>query len=919
MTDSPENPIKKTDGKMTESSDFIDVGQGGTATPPPNPGVCLRVVSGRVEAYACSSGRSRFHKIFLVEAGPGEYIFPDIDTGGKFAVELFAVDETRLEKTRFSSLAPEAARQAVNDWFAALVRQSWLADMDPSVNPSLKAWSERRLWRATDDIVLPDIERYLADNQAEMRRFVLERMAEMDSAGGEKRRARSVHKHKTMAAALGGLVNWDIGQSEKLDHDILSHEEAPFLAVRTVARSLGVDANRIAVKTRAEQRLDQVTLIRKLVEKSGMRMRLVALEKGWQRQDAGAMIGFSGDDRKPVALIPSSRESYRLYDGDNPGGTTVDEAVAGTLARDAFACYAGLPPAPLTTREFFAFVWRRMWSEDWRTIIWISLIAGLLPLIIPMITESIFSDIIPINDRQALGTVTQVMLVSGFATAIISFVRAVACLRLKSRFGLVLETSLWSRLLGLPARFFRDYQVGDLAKRMQNLTEISSLFGTSFATSVFNAVFSFWSLFLMFYYSPRLTGWALAVWAVYLGGALLLQRRNIRYQAKGVEASNRTSALVVELLNGLYAFKLQGNEEQAFSLWSRRFREEWGWNLRQRRIANRLDVINAVQPVILTMVVFYFTVDMYTAGGTGEQVLPFATFMAFQSLFTGFNATIIQFVPLLTQFYGIKPHIENIRPILEAVPETREDKLDAERLRGQIEVKNVFFAYDADSPMVLRDISFTVRPGEFVAFVGTSGCGKSTLLRLLLGFEEPLQGTISYDGQDLASLNAASVRSQMGVVLQNGRLMAGDICTNIIGTAALTLDDAWEAARLVGLEDDIKAMPMGMNTLINEGGGNISGGQRQRILIARSIAGRPRIIIMDEATSALDNRTQKIVAESVKALKATRLTVAHRLSTIVDADRIFVMDDGRIAEEGTYHELLRKNGLFTALARRQLE
>jgi ATP-binding cassette subfamily C protein len=317
------------------------------------------------------------------------------------------------------------------------------------------------------------------------------------------------------------------------------------------------------------------------------------------------------------------------------------------------------------------------------------------------------------------------------------------------------------------------------------------------------------------------------------------------------------------------------------------------------------------------MAIYYMT--MRTMEQPDVTSMDYARFMGFQTAFSGFNATLITFVPLISSIFKARPYIENLEPLLETEPEVTDDKADAGELAGEVEVKNLHFSYEADAPMVLNGISFSVSAGEFVAFVGSSGCGKSTLMRILLGFESPAQGAIYFDGQDFATLNVSSVRSQMGVVLQNGQLMAGDIFANIVGTSPLTLDDAWEAARMVGLDRDIENMPMGMNTLISEGSGNISGGQRQRILIARSIVNRPKIVMLDEATSALDNVTQAIVTESLKKLKATRLTVAHRLSTIVGADRIFVLHEGRIAEEGDYEQLMQLDGLFAKLAKRQLE
>lgn len=292
--------------------------------------------------------------------------------------------------------------------------------------------------------------------------------------------------------------------------------------------------------------------------------------------------------------------------------------------------------------------------------------------------------------------------------------------------------------------------------------------------------------------------------------------------------------------------------------------------------------------------------------------------LAFQAAFTGFNLTFRQVLPLINRFCQIRPQIDNLKPILETEPEIAEDKVDADVLTGNIEVRNLTFSYVEGGPNILNDVSFQIEAGENVAIVGGSGCGKSTLLRLLLGFEKPKSGAVYYDGQDLSELSVSSVRSQMGVVLQNGQLMSGDLFMNIVGTSTLTMDDAWRAAEAAGIADDIKNMPMGMQTIISEGSTNISGGQRQRILIARALAANPSIMIFDEATSALDNKTQAIVTESLNKLHTTRIVVAHRLSTIKDCDRVIVLDKGRIAKSGTFDELVARGGLFANLVSRQV-
>ena len=387
-----------------------------------------------------------------------------------------------------------------------------------------------------------------------------------------------------------------------------------------------------------------------------------------------------------------------------------------------------------------------------------------------------------------------------------------------------------------------------------------------------------------------------------------------------IEANNKESGTIQQIFAGLGKFREHGAEKQAYYLWSKVFGETWKWNLKLRWQGNYNMIIGSIQPFILSMALYYIAVyGMTETDSTGQTIqgIGYAQFIAFQAAFTAFNGTLNGMIPLVGQYFSIQPHIENFRPILKEIPESVGDKPDAGILSGAIEVNNLSFSY-VEGREVLHNINFKISAGENVAIVGRSGCGKSTLVRLLLGFEKPKKGAIYYDGQDLSELNMPSVRTQLGVVLQTGQLMQGDIFTNIIGTNALTQEDAWQAAEQAGIAEDIMMMPMGMQTVISEGSSNISGGQRQRILIARALVTKPSILIFDEATSALDNRTQAIVTRSLDNLKSTRIVVAHRLSTIRNCNKIIVMDAGKIVETGSFDELLTKGGIFANLAKRQL-
>jgi ATP-binding cassette subfamily C protein len=872
-------------------------------------------MSGRVEVYACTpKGSAYYHKVFLASLAPGEAFFAPVEIVCPLEFQVFALSDAELDFTDAHEPPGGFLADHAADWFHKLTELQWIRYLVGLNDEIVSKWDSRTIF--DDARGAPEILEHLADNLEIMSMLITGQFKSREASAKTKTELREKHDGRATIAAMSHLLRTEYDIPEV---GVISGAGDPVkFAVTAVARHFGMETEDIAIPEDVAARMDSLTRMRRLIKKAGMQTRLVALPDGWHRNDSGAMLAYRREDGGGdglVALLPRGGKSYVMVSEEHPLGIRIDDDAVSKIGRDAFMCYAGFPPRKLDAHDIWKFMLRHVMRHD-RNMVWtMSVIAGLLPLTLPLITETIFSDVIPIDDRQALGAVAQVMLVSGLTTAIVAFVRSISLLRIKTSAGDAFASAVWSRLLSLPAAFFRRYDAGNLVGRMRGVTKITDLIGDSVMSSIFNMVFSFWSLILMFYYSAKLTMLAVAVWCGYILVNFFLCGKTIFTGRREAEASNRSSARTLQILNGLSKFRLQGGEASAFELWAEAFGEEWRWKLRTRWCSNYTCIINAATPTILSMAIFYMTLGM-TESGSGA--MDSAKFMAFQAAFSGFNATLVAFMPVVITLLKSMPYVENIMPILETEPEVTDDKAEAGELSGEIEIQNLHFAYSPDSPMILKGISLHIKAGESLAFVGASGCGKSTLLRILLGFEKPTQGAVFYDSQDFSTLSTASVRSQMGVVLQNGQILSGDIFTNIVGSAPLTQEAAWEAARMVGLDKDIENMPMGMHTIISEGAGNISGGQRQRILLARSIVGKPKIIILDEATSALDNATQAIVTESMNKLKATRIIVAHRLSTIKNADRICVLQDGRVAEEGNYEELMKSDGLFARLARRQI-
>jgi NHLM bacteriocin system ABC transporter ATP-binding protein len=711
--------------------------------------------------------------------------------------------------------------------------------------------------------------------------------------------------YSRLASVLTGLPHREM-EPDEISEPLLA-------ACRLVGQPLGIAFRPPLDMAGGGRKRDQLAAI---CSASRVRHRRVILRDDWWRHDNGPLVAFRSLDkqqeqRSAVALLPTSPRSYELVDPVERTRKPVDRAVAESLSGDAYMFYPPLPDRPLTKWDLVRTALRDR-QADLFTIVLMGLAGGLLGLLIPVITGWIFGSVIPGAARDQLLPMVLALIVGALATAVFQITRSIAVLRLGGKMDGTVQAALWDRLLGLPVDFFRQFSVGDLANRSMGIDAIRELLTGNVVTSVLAAIFSLFSFGLLFYYSWRLALIATALVIVLMAVTMLLVWLQVRRQRDLFRLQGKIASLLFGLLGGVSKLRVGGAVPRAFNLWAQRFAEQRQATLRAQRIANVQVTINTSYGV-LTSLTLFAVVGFYS-----EANLPVGDFLAFSTAFGQFLASALAMIGVFSSVLTMIPIYERLSPILLAMPEGDASKVDAGEIAGEIEFSQVSFRYSEDGPLILDRVSFRAAPGEFIALVGPSGAGKSTCLRLILGFEKPSSGSIYFDGQDLAGLAAQSVRRQIGVVLQSGRPLAGSIFSNIVGNSNLGIDDAWEAVRAAGLEDDVKAMPMGMHTVISEGAETFSGGQKQRILIARAIVHRPRILLFDEATSALDNRTQDIVSRSLERLKATRIVIAHRLSTIQNADRIYVVEGGQVVEEGTYQDLLHRNGPFARLAERQI-
>jgi ATP-binding cassette subfamily C protein len=644
---------------------------------------------------------------------------------------------------------------------------------------------------------------------------------------------------------------------------------------------------------------------------SRIRSRRVLLRDDWWRRDGGPLLAFRGEGERPVALLPKGPSAYALLDPVDGTRKPVDKDVAAELRPRAYTFYVPFPDRALGARELLKYSLRGLGRDLW-TVLIMGVVGGLLGALVPIASKEIVETAIPQAEGGLVSVISVGLAIGAVCAMLFAVVSAFAVQRIETRMNTSVQSAVWDRLLGLPAPFFRDYAAGDLATRAMGINTIRQLVTGAAITSLLSGVFSVFSFGVVFYYSATLglgatLMVALIVVVTTIGGYVQLRYARLTTQLQG-----EISSLVLQLLSGVAKLRVAGAERRAFAVWANRYARQRQNSVKAQVAANALLVFGSASGILTSLVVFAY-VAFLAAGSldTGE-------FVAFNAAFAQFFVSSAGITTAFTTIMQAAPFYERAKPILEALPEVESKKPDPGELVGRVEVSHANLRYGPEGPLVLDDVSLRAEPGEFVAIVGPSGAGKSSLFRLLLGFEEPESGSVYYDDQELPGVDVQAVRRQMGVVLQNGRLMPGTLFHNIVGVSALTMDDAWEAARLAGLAADIEAMPMGMFTILGEGSATISGGQRQRLMIARAIAKRPRILLFDEATSALDNRTQAIVSASLEKLRATRIVIAHRLSTIIYADRIYVLQAGKIVQSGTYQELMEREGLFRDLASRQI-
>ena len=642
---------------------------------------------------------------------------------------------------------------------------------------------------------------------------------------------------------------------------------------------------------------------------TGLMTREVELEEGWQNDAYGPMLGYLKEAGTAVALLPGTIYGYYFKDPATGKRTRITRKTTRLFSREALCFYQPLPMKKLGIPDLLKYMKNSITHGDLVVIVLATLAVQLVGMIEPRVYSLVTGKILEGHNMNLMAGVGVFLLTSAFAAQLIGLVRSLLMQRINTKTSQAVQASVMMRILSLPVSFFRRYSSGELSSRAGSVNSLCSMMLNNILSIGLSSLLSLLYVAQIFSFAPALVWPSLLIILATVVMSLAVSFVQIGISRKRMKLSAEEQGMSYAVMNGIQKIRLSGSEKRVFARWGRLYAKGAQLEYNPPLFLKINTVITTAISLIGTIVLYYLAIQ--TNVGVSQY---YAFTAAYGRVMGAFSAL----AGIAVSVASIRPVLEMAEPILKAEPEVAADKQPVDRVTGHIEMSHVSFRYEENTPYVLNDLSLDIKAGEYVAIVGRTGCGKSTLVRLLLGFEKPEKGGIFYDRHDLNSIDPRSLRKHIGVVIQNGQLFQGDIFSNItISAPDLTLDEAWEAAEMAGIAQEIRDMPMGMQTLISEGQGGISGGQKQRLMIARAVAPKPSILIFDEATSALDNKTQKQVSGALDKLNCTRIVIAHRLSTIRNCDRILVMDKGTIIEEGTYDDLIAQNGHFAELVARQ--
>ncbi|MER7639805.1 NHLP bacteriocin export ABC transporter permease/ATPase subunit [Streptomyces sp. NPDC126522] len=758
---------------------------------------------------------------------------------------------------------------------------------------------------AADLLMDPGVWQGMVDQQYRLL-STLDKWIEQLERTHETRTAAGIKAGEAVRAQADRTLLASIGKSSAR-RTTAADADASYAACKLVAEAAGIT---LAEPSQSGSESDRLDPVERIALASRVRVRAVRLDGRWWRDDVGPLVGHRALSGAPVALL-WRRGGYVAVHPATGRETPIEKANAEEFEPRAVMFYRPLPERRLSPLRLLRFSMQGT-GGDLSNLLISGLVTVAIGALVPIATGKVLGEFVPKAQTNLIVQVCVAVMITSVVAAAFMLLENLTILRLEGRIEATLQPAVWDRLLRLPTKFFTERSTGELASAAMGISSIRRLLAGVGPVVAQSVTVGLMNLGLLFWYSPSMAlaaiGMLVVIAAVFLGLGLW----QVRWQRRLVVLGNKLNNQAFQTLRGLPKLRVAAAENYAYAAWASEFARSRELQQRVGRIKNLTTVMGAVYLPVCTLLMFMLL------AGPARGSMSASSFLTFNTSVTMLLTSVTSLTGAFVSAVSALPLFEEIRPVLDAAPEVRTASTRPGQLSGAIEARRVSFRYADDGPLVLDDVSFNVRAGEFVAIVGPSGCGKSTLLRLLIGFDKPVSGSVLYDGQDLGALDQSAVRRQCGVVLQHAQPFTGSILDVICGTEPFTPEEAMAAAEMAGLAEDIKRMPMGLHTIVS-GSGAVSGGQRQRLMIAQALIRRPRILFFDEATSALDNETQRTVIESTKALNATRIVIAHRLSTVLDADRVVVMEDGKVAQQGPPAQLLADTGgRLHELVRRQM-
>ena len=779
-----------------------------------------------------------------------------------------------------------------------LTRTSWLTLFDKA---TVSGTSTETL--AQEGMLLPALASFHAVA------FALERLnrrlAVVDDANLE--RARTTSRRTAERAARQRLFNI---HDLPIDRDAGVEDTALADALQVIGRHQGIDFRIPARSGPSESPIGLVDIL----DASGVRARRVRLkvEDKWWRSDSSAMLAFSAEDGRPVALLPGTFGRYREVDPVTRRSVPITAERAGALEKDAWMFYRPLPSGNVRPADLLRIALHGSAADLARLVI-AGIPGGLIKLLPALALGFVANHIVAGGSPGALYAVAVALAGFGLLGALLHLLQGTAMMRLEGRSASRVEAAFWDRLMRLPPIVLHRHPAGDLAMSGMTFQNLRDGLQGVVADSLLSIVFLLPVFGVILFYDATLGVIALVFSLASLLVAVTLGLRQISPYGRMISAARRVAGRLFQIVGGIAKLRVENAEGSAFAIWARDYREQKRAELDLGALEGHSRAFGAALPFIAGGVLLLAVMMV------GDRNVPVGDFLVVYIVFITFQSAVARLGESFGTIAAMLPAFDQMRPLLAAVPETEVGGEPVEHLGGDVLFDHVSFRYDPDGPLILDDVTIRAAPGEFVAIAGESGAGKSTLFRLALGVDRPSAGAVYYDGRDLRHLNLKQVRRKIGAVPQSVRLHPHDLWDNIVAHhEEATTEEVWQAARAAGIEREVKAMPMGMMTMVGSSGSVLSGGESQRVTIVRSLIGSPRIMLLDEATNWLDNESQAEVMQNLSRLTSTRIVIAHRLSTLEQADRIYVMQAGKVVQSGSFKDLMEVDGVFRELVRRQI-